>query len=93
MRRVTVANAQPSGEQPSRRTPGIVYSAITFALLGFACALPALVGLVLGLMARPQAKAAGTGLGLANAAVAVSIAWLVAFALFIVLGATGVLGR
>jgi hypothetical protein len=66
-------------DAPEARTPGIVISAMVFALLGFACALPAVVGLILGLMGRRDAKAAGAGEGLATAAIAISAAWLVLF--------------
>lgn len=71
--------------EPIQRTPGIVFTALTFALLGFACGLPALIGLVLGIMARPQAKAAGSGVGLSTAAIAISVAWILMFALLIVM--------
>lgn len=71
--------------EPISRTPGIVFTALTFALLGFACGVPALIGLVLGIIARPQAKAAGTGVGLATAAIAISVAWILFFALLIVM--------
>lgn len=75
--------------QPLMRTPGIVYSALVFALLGFACAVPAIVGLVLGLMALPRARAAGAGAGLAIAAIAVSAAWLLFFGILVVIAQTG----
>ncbi|MEI6362014.1 MAG: DUF4190 domain-containing protein [Actinomycetes bacterium] len=71
------------------RTPGIAFSALVFALLGFACAVPAVVGLILGLVARPRAKEAGAGVGLATAAIAVSAAWLVLFAVLVVMAIAG----
>jgi hypothetical protein len=70
---------------PDARTPGIVISAMVFALLGFACALPAIVGLILGLMGRRDAKVAGAGEGLATAAIIISAAWLVLFLVIIVM--------
>ena len=73
--------------RPEGRTPGIVISALTFALLGFACALPAVVGLILGLIGRPRAKEAGVGVGLANAAIAISVAWLVVFLILVMIAA------
>jgi hypothetical protein len=76
-------------DEPSMRTPGIVISALVFALLGFACAVPAVVGLVLGIVARPRAKEAGSGVGLATAAIAVSAGWLILFAVLIGLATTG----
>ena len=74
------------------RTPGIAISALVFSLLGFACAVPAVIGLVLGLIARPRARAAGAGVGLATAAIAVSAAWLAFFAILIVVAQTGSAG-
>lgn len=59
-------------------------SALVFALLGFACAFPAVIGLILGLMGRPRARAAGAGVGLATAAIWISAAWLLIFATVIV---------
>jgi len=69
----------PASGQAYGRTPGIVISAMVFALLGFACALPAVVGLILGLVARPRAQLAGAGVGLATAAIVISLAWLAFF--------------
>jgi uncharacterized membrane protein len=84
-----MASASSGGQPPGSRTPGIVISALVFALLGFACAVPAVVGLILGLMARPRAKEAGAGVGLATAAIAVSAAWLVLFGVLIVFAMRG----
>jgi hypothetical protein len=84
-----VTDASSGADYPSGRTPSLVISAMTFALLGFACGVPAVVGLILGLIARPQAKQAGAGLGLATAAIAISIAWLVAFGVLIAMAVSG----
>jgi len=62
---------------------------MAFALLGFACAVPAIVGLILGLVASPRAKAAGAGIGLATSAIAISIAWLVLFAILVIMAIVG----
>ncbi len=71
--------------QPSLRTPPIAYSALVFALLGFACGLPAIIGLTLGIVARKQAIAAQAGVGIAKAAILVSTAWLVLYVALVVI--------
>lgn len=73
-----------SDEASTTRTPPLVYSALVFALLGFACGLPAVIGLILGIIGYRQATAVGAGIGLAKAAIVVSGAWLVIFLLIIV---------
>ena len=75
----------PRDGEIAPRTPPIVYSALVFALLGFACGVPAIIGLFLGIIGRRQAKAVGAGVGLASAAIAVSAAWLAVILLLIVM--------
>ncbi len=61
------------------RTPGIVTAAFVLSVLGFVCGLPALIGLILGIIVRPKAKAAGSGVGLATAAIVIGGGWLLLF--------------
>jgi MFS family permease len=79
-----LTTSEPSNDEITPRTPPLVYSALVFALLGFACGVPAIVGLILGIVGRRRAKAVGAGVGLATAAIAVSAAWLVGIALLLV---------
>ena len=65
------------------RTPGIVTAAFVLSVLGFVCGLPALIGLILGIAGRPKAKTAGSGVGLATAAIVIGAGWLL---LFVVVG-------
>lgn len=58
------------------KTPGIVIAAFVTSLFGFMCGLPALVGLVLGIVGRKRAGNVGKGIGLANAAIVISASWL-----------------
>jgi MFS family permease len=74
----------PGNEEIAPRTPPLVYSALVFALLGFACGLPAVVGVILGIVGRRQAKVVGAGVGLATTAIAISAAWLVGILVLIV---------
>ena len=76
--------SEPMNEEIEPRTPPIVYSALVFALLGFACGIPAVLGLVLGIIGLRRARIAGTGLGLATAAIWISVAWLVGLVLLVV---------
>lgn len=78
-----MTKSAPSNDEVTPRTPPLVYSALVFALLGFACGAPAVVGLILGIVGRRRAKAAGAGVGLATAAIAVSAAWPVGIALLV----------
>lgn len=78
-----MATTEARNEEIAPRTPPLVYSALVFALLGFACGLPAVIGLILGIIGRRQAKAVGVGVGLATAAIIVSVAWLVLIMLLI----------
>ena len=73
-------------DAPLPRTPPLVYSALVFSLLGFACGFPAIVGLILGIVGRGRAKEARAGVGLATAAIAISAAWLVGFVVLIIVG-------
>ena len=75
---------------PVAKTPGIVTTAFVLSILGFICGLPAIIGLILGLVGRPKAKAAGKGVGMATAAIIIGAGWLVlALILGIVAAATG----
>ena len=65
------------------RTPGIVTAAFVLSVLGFVCGLPALIGLILGIAGRPKSKTAGSGVGLATAAIVIGAGWLL---LFVVVG-------
>ena len=58
------------------RTPGVVTAAFVCSLLGFICGLPALIGLILGIVGLSKSKSAGAGRGLSIAAIAISAAWL-----------------
>jgi len=60
------------------RTPGIVVAAFVFSLPGFVYGFPPFVGLVLGIIGRGRAKAAGRGVGMATAAIVISTVWLLA---------------
>lgn len=60
----------------TRTTPGIVTTAFICSLIGF-CGITALLGLILGLAGRPQAKRNGAGTGLATAAIVISLLWIV----------------
>ena len=70
------------------RTPGIVTAAFVLSVLGFVCGLPALIGLILGIAGRPKAKAAGSGVGLATAAIVIGAGWLLLFVVVGVVSAT-----
>lgn len=59
------------------RTPGVVTAAFVCSLLGFICGLPALIGLILGIVGLSKSKSAGAGRGLSVAAIVISAAWLV----------------
>ena len=65
------------GPQEGGKTPGSVVAAFILSLLGFICLIPAIIGLILGITGRKKAKAAGSGVGLATAAIIISILWLV----------------
>lgn len=79
-----MTTSEPRNEEIGTRSPPLVYSALVFALLGFACGLPAIVGLILGIIGRRQAKAVGVGIGLATTAIVVSVVWLALFLVLIV---------
>ena len=70
------------------RTPGIVTAAFVLSVLGFVCGLPALIGLILGIAGRPKAKTAGSGVGLATAAIVIGAGWLLLFVVVGVVSAT-----
>ncbi|MBK9741176.1 MAG: DUF4190 domain-containing protein [Actinobacteria bacterium] len=65
---------EPAGA--AAKTPGVVTTAFIMSILGFVCGIPAVIGLILGIVGRPKAKAAGSGVGLATAAIVISAAWL-----------------
>lgn len=83
-----MAGVEHRTEEGLPRTPALVYMALVFALLGFACGVPAVVGLILGVVGRRQATVAGAGIGLATAAIIVSLAWLVLFLILILVAQT-----
>lgn len=68
---------QPPTESRTAKTPGVVTWAFVMSLFGFVCGIPALIGVVLGIIGRPKAKAAGSGVGLATAAIVLGLIWLV----------------
>ena len=68
------------------KTPGLVVWGFALSLLGF-CGITAVIGLVLSLVGRKEAKAAGRGVGLNLAAIVIAGLWLLMFALSMVGGA------
>ncbi len=68
------------------KTPGIAVAAFVTSLFGFLCGIPAVVGLVLGLMARKRAKLVQRGVGLATAAIVISSIWLAVVVVGVVVG-------
>lgn len=61
---------------PAKKS-GIVITAFVLSLLGFICGLPAIAGLILGIIGLKKARSTGQHRGLAIAAIAISAAWIV----------------
>lgn len=80
-----MSEVQPS----SPKTPGIVVTAFVLSLFGFACGVPAVVGLILGIIGLKAARKAAKGKGLAIAAITISAVWLAIVAVIAVAGAQG----
>ena len=81
----TPAPGQPSSAQ----TPPKATWAFILSLFGFVCGIPALVGLILGIVSLPETKRQQRGQGLAVAAIVISAAWL---ALFLIGGVVAAVG-
>lgn len=62
----------------SNSAPGIVTAGFVLSLLGFICGLPAVLGLIFGIVGLPRAKKAQRGVGLAIASIVISSAWILA---------------
>jgi hypothetical protein len=78
-----VAHASP------QKPPGIVIAGFVLSFFGFILGLPALLGLIFGLVGLPQARRARKGLGLAISAIVISALWLlILLALLIGLGSS-----
>jgi len=60
----------------SAKTPGGVTTAFVLSIFGFVCGIPAIIGIILGIVNRPKAKAVGKGVGMANAAIAIGAGWI-----------------
>lgn len=75
---VPTENVMPSQTIPGK-TPPMVIWAFILSILGI-CGVTAIVALVLGFIGRGKAKSAGSGVGLATAAIVISIVWLVLLA-------------
>lgn len=65
------------GEPSSGKTPPKATWAFILSLFGFVCGIPALIGLILGIVSLPETKRQGRGQGLAIAAIVISAIWLV----------------
>jgi len=74
-------NAHPSdaiqAAPKSESTPGIVTAGFVLSILGFICGLPAILGLIFGIVGLPRSRKAGRGAGLAISAIVISSVWLV----------------
>jgi hypothetical protein len=68
-------------------TNGMAIAAMVCGICGFACLVPGLVGIVLGIIALPQIKRSGqAGRGMAITGIVMGALWIVVFVLLIVLG-------
>jgi len=63
---------------PKGRTPGIVIAGFVLSIFGFACLVPAILGLIFGIVGIGKSRAAGSGRGLSIAAIIIGSAWIVA---------------
>ena len=72
--------------QPVGKTPGIVTAAFVLSILGF-CGITAVVGIILGIVGRKDARKAGSGEGLAVAAIIIGVAWIALMVIGGVIGA------
>lgn len=79
------ADLPPPGPAQAETPPMVVWGFV-LSVLGF-CGITAIIGIVLGVIGRGQAKQAGKGEGLATAAIAVGAAWLALGAIGGIVGA------
>lgn len=72
-----------SNPASTEKRPGVVVAAFVLSLFGFVYLLPAIAGLILGLVGLRRTRPRGRGHGLAVAAICVSTVWLLLAALLI----------
>lgn len=68
-----------AGGPSTNKTPPKATWAFILSLFGFVCAIPAVVGLILGIVSLPETKHQQRGQGLAVAAIVIGGAWLLIF--------------
>jgi hypothetical protein len=75
---------------PQPGTNGLAIAAMVCGICGFLCAVPGLVGVILGIISLPQIKRSQqSGRGMAIAGIVVGSLWILAVILLIVLGHHG----
>lgn len=66
-------------------TNGMAIAAMVCGICGFACLVPGLVGIILGIVALPQIKRSGqSGRGMAIAGIVVGALWIVGFVVLVI---------
>lgn len=90
---IRAAAPYPGPGYPLAPVPPLLPRRNTMAIVAFVCCfipgLPAVCGLILGIIARQQIKRSGErGKGLATAAILISLSWALLLVLVVVIGST-----
>jgi hypothetical protein len=73
--------------QPQGGTNGMAIAAMVCGICGFACLIPGLVGIILGIVSLPQIKRRGqSGRGMAIAGIVMGSLWIVGFVVLVIVG-------